>query len=235
MKPLYDLHVHTLSSGHAFSTLKENIEEAKAKGLKALGISDHAQAMGGSPHLYYFRNLKVINEEIMGMRILKGIEANILDYQGNIDVEDELARRLDYLIASLHAPCLKSGTVDENTHAIISAMDNPYVKIIGHPDDSRFPLDYHKIVAKAAERSIVLEVNNSSLSTQSERKNARKNQITYLNLCKEYGAKIILGSDAHIWYDVGNFTEALRVLDGVKFPPELIFNYDLDLLKHIIV
>jgi putative hydrolase len=233
LKPLIDLHVHTLASGHAFSTLKENIEEAKAKGLKVLGISEHAKTMGGAPHLYYFHNLKVFKKEIMGVRILKGIEANILDFQGNIDVEDELALRLDYLIASLHPACIRSGTIDENTHAIMNVMNNPYVKIIGHPDDSRFPLDYNKIVRKAAEKSVVLEVNNSSLSDRTERKNARENQISYLNLCKKYGVKVMLGSDAHIWYNVGDFANALQIMDDLKFPPELILNYDLDLLKYI--
>lgn len=234
MKPLFDLHVHTLSSGHAFSTLKENIEEAKAKGLKALGISDHAKALGGSPHPYYFGNFKVIKEEMMGVKILKGIEANILDYHGNIDVEPELALKLDYLIASLHPPCIPSGTIDDNTQAIMKAMDNPYVKIIGHPDDSRFPLDYANVVQKAAAKSIILEVNNSSLSARSERQNARENQIAYLNLCKEYGVKVILGSDAHIWCDVGDFTESLHLLEELNFPSDLILNYNLDSLNYIL-
>ena len=60
MKLLFDLHTHTVASGHAFSTLKENIEEAAAKGLKAMGTSDHYSAMPGSAQPIYFTNFKAI-------------------------------------------------------------------------------------------------------------------------------------------------------------------------------
>jgi putative hydrolase len=234
-QPLIDLHVHTISSGHAFSTLKENVEEAKAKGLKVLGISDHARTMGGTAHSYYFDNMKVINEKIMGVKVLKGIEANILDTRGTIDVGTDLAQKLDYLIASLHLPCLKSGTSASNTAALVKAMDNPYVKIIGHPDDSRFLVDYEQVVQKAAAQKVVLEMNNSSLRPQSTRQNARKNQITYLQLCMQYQVRIILGSDAHIYYDVGAFHECLQLLKELDFPEKLVVNYDLDSLKYVLI
>lgn len=70
MKLLFDLHTHTVASGHAFSTLKENIEEAAAKGLKAMGTSDHYSAMPGSAQPIYFTNFKAIKEKILGVRIL---------------------------------------------------------------------------------------------------------------------------------------------------------------------
>ena len=66
MKLLFDLHTHTVASGHAFSTLKENIEEAAAKGLKAMGTSDHYSAMPGSAQPIYFTNFKAIKEKITG-------------------------------------------------------------------------------------------------------------------------------------------------------------------------
>lgn len=235
MQPLIDLHVHTISSGHAFSTLKENIEAAKAGGLKVLGISDHARTMGGAAHPYYFDNLKVINPEIMGIKVLKGMEANIIDFRGTIDVETDLARKLDYLIASLHPPCLQPGTIAANTAALVKAMDNPYIKIIGHPDDGRFLIDYEQVVQKAAEQKVVLEMNNSSLRSVSTRQNARENQITYLRLCKQYQVRIILGSDAHIYYDVGVFRECVQLLKELDFPEELVVNYELDSLKYVLI
>ena len=79
MKLLFDLHTHTVASGHAFSTLKENIEEAAAKGLKAMGTSDHYSAMPGSAQPIYFTNFKAIKEKILGVRIFTGMEANIID------------------------------------------------------------------------------------------------------------------------------------------------------------
>ncbi len=234
MKALMDLHTHTISSGHAYSTLKENIEEARDKGLKVLGVSDHAISMPGTAHEYYFNNLKVIKDEIMGVRILKGIEANIMDYEGRIDVQEELALELDYVIASMHPPCVAPGTIEENTNALIKVMDNPYVKIIGHPDDSRFPLDYEKVVLAAKEKNMVFEMNNTSISPKSFRRNARENQITLLNLCKEHGVKIIMGSDAHIYYDVGEFSYCYELLKEIDFPEKLVLNFNMDSLEYIL-
>lgn len=225
MKPLVDLHCHTISSGHAFSTLKENIDEAKLKGLKVLGISDHAVSMPGTAHEFYFSNLGVINREINGVRILKGIEANIMDYEGNIDVSKDLCEKLDYVIASLHPPCIKPSSLEDNTRAVIKAIRNPYVKIIGHPDDSRYPLDYKKVVQAAKENNVLIELNNSSLKPQSFRQNAKENYITILNICREQRVKIILSSDAHIYYEVGEFSYALSLLEEVNFPESLVANY----------
>ena len=65
-------------------------------------------------------------------------------------------------------------------------MENPYVNIIGHPDDGRIPVDYEKIVEAAAKYGKILEVNNSSLTPGGFRQNARENQHTILELCKKY-------------------------------------------------
>ena len=66
-----DLHTHTIVSGHAYSTLNENIAAAKQHGLKIYGISDHAPKMPGSTHLFYFRNLHVVPDTVQGIRVLK--------------------------------------------------------------------------------------------------------------------------------------------------------------------
>ena len=79
MKIIADIHTHTIASGHAYSTLKENIEQASLVGLDFLGISDHTPGMPNTTCEGYFHNLKVIHNEINGIRILKGAEANIID------------------------------------------------------------------------------------------------------------------------------------------------------------
>ena len=84
MKALIDLHTHTLVSGHAYSTIKENVEAAKLAGLKYIGLSEHAPNMPASPHAYYFQNVHVIPKEIDGVRVIQGIEANILVVWGDL-------------------------------------------------------------------------------------------------------------------------------------------------------
>ncbi|MEG0128811.1 phosphatase [Clostridium sp.] len=233
MKPILDLHVHTVSSGHAYSTVKENIEEAAKKGIKYLGISDHAPSMPGAPHLFHFYNLRVVKDVINGVRILKGIEANIVDYDGSIDVPEDLIQQLDYVIASIHSPCFTVSDIENNTNALISAMENPFVKIIGHPDDSRVPVDYVKVVEAAKRTGTILEINNSSIRPGGYREGARENLINLLNLCKENKVMVIMGTDSHIYYEIGDFTYAEEVINSCDFPKDLVLNYQEDSLKFL--
>ncbi|MGI6075906.1 MAG: phosphatase [Pyramidobacter sp.] len=233
-KFLFDLHTHTVSSGHAFSTLKENIEEAARKGLMAIGSSDHSCGMEGAPTSKFFGNYRVVTPTVMGVRVFMGVEANVVDYDGSLDMEEKLLKKMDYVIASLHTSNIQSGSREENTAALIGAMRNPFVKIIGHPDDDRYPLDYPRLVRAAAEYHVALEVNSASPAGKTGRLNAAANIPVFLALCRQYGVPVIAGSDAHIWYDVGNLTEARRILEDVHFPEELILNVDMARLSQVL-
>ncbi len=234
MKALIDLHCHSISSGHAYSTIEEMVSQAKNKNLKILGIADHAPSMLGGPHIYYFYNLSVLPREIDGLILLKGVEANIVDYEGNIDMPIDALEKLDYAIASLHPPCIAPGTMQQNTNAVINAMKNPYIKVIGHPDDSRYPLDHEALVKAAKEHNVAIEVNNSSLKPISFREGAHENVKSILNLCKEYKVKILFGSDAHFSNAVGEFPECMKVLEEVDFPIELVINYSKEAINDLI-
>lgn len=225
-----DLHTHTTSSGHAYSSLEENIEGAKRSNIELLGMSDHASTMPGAPHSFYFLNMKIIPDVISGVRLLKGIEANIIDFEGTIDVDAHLQNNLDYIIASLHIPIIDPGTLEENTRTLIKVMENPNVTIIGHPDDGRYPIDYEQMVLKAKETKTLIEINNSSLNPLGTRENTDYNSEIVLKLCKKHEVPIILGSDAHISYDVGNFSRCLELINKVKFPETLIINNDIEQL-----
>jgi putative hydrolase len=191
--------------------------------------------MPGTCHSFLFSNYRVVPEQIGELRIVCGIEANIMDYEGTIDVPETLEKKMDYIIASLHPnACIKPGTREQNTAAVLGAMDNPYVKIIGHPDDDRIPLHLDEVVRAAAEKHVVLEVNNSSLDPRSARVGAAANIRTLLNLAKEQGAYIILGTDSHICYQVGRFDSALKLLEETDFPEELVVNFDLSRLPLVL-
>ncbi|MGL4402398.1 MAG: phosphatase [Fusobacteriaceae bacterium] len=231
MKSIIDLHTHTIVSGHAYSTLQENIEAACRHELKFLGVSDHAPAMPGGPHLFYFSNLKVIPKRINGVRILKGCEVNIINFNGEIDLPERELSAIDYAIASLHPPCIDCGDIHENTRAVINSMDIPQVKIIGHPDDSRYPLDYKEVVRAAKEKNVLLEINNSSLSSGSFREGARENLTEMLEECRKQGARVIMGSDAHASFDIGNFRNSEKLLKELNFPIELVINYNEEEIK----
>lgn len=228
MKDILDLHTHTIMSGHAYNTLYEMLHSASEKGVKLLGVTEHAPGIPGACHPFYFINLRVVPREIYGVRLLLGCELNITDYTGALDLKPGYCRQLDFAIASIHDPCYDNGTVSQNTAAYLGAMKDPRVQIIGHPDDGRFPIDYETLVCAAKEEQVLLEVNSSSLHPQSHRLHARENYITMLELCRRYHVPVILDSDAHCEADVGNHTRAHELLKEMDFPEELVVNSSID-------
>lgn len=234
MKDFADLHTHTIASGHAYNTILEMVHGAAQKGLPILGISDHAPSMRGCMDEIYFWNLKAIPRELEGVRLLFGCELNIIDYKGTIDLSEKALSRLDYAIASLHDLCLPFGTREQNTSAVLGAMENPYVKIIGHPDDERFPLDLEAIARAAKQYEKLLEINNSSLIPGSSRQGARENDLLLLEYCKKYEVPVIMGSDAHFVTAVGSHESAQAIIREAGFPEELVANYSLELLANYI-
>lgn len=228
MKDILDLHTHTYASGHAYNTLYEMVKSASDRGIQLFGSSDHTPAMPNSCGAFYFINFKVIPRDLYGLHLLMGCELNILDYEGHVDLNEHYLQKVDYAIASIHEPCYKGGTVAENTRAYLGAIQNPYVNIIGHPDDGRFPCDYDTIAAAAKEHHKLLEVNNSSLHPLSPRPGARENYRKMLEYCRRYGVSIIIDSDAHIACDVGNHGLAHELLAELDFPEELVVNTSID-------
>lgn len=231
IRDILDTHTHTLASGHAYSTIRENAQAAAKKGLELLAITEHAPKLWGSCQTIYFQNLRVVDRHAYDVELLMGAELNILDEQGNIDLVLRTLKQMDLTIASLHIPCITPGSREFNTEACINAMKNPYVNILGHPDDPRYPVDYRALVQAAKEQEVLLELNNSSLRPGGSRKNARGLDIEMLKLCMEYQAPIVIGSDAHVDTDVGYHDEALGLLEEIGFPEKLVVNRSVDELK----
>lgn len=224
MKDLLDVHTHTIASVHAYSTIREMITAAKEKGLELIGIADHAPSMPGAFHEFYFCNFKVIRPEAYGIDVVMGVELNILDYTGSIDLKEHLLSRLDYAIASLHDPCIRPGTREQNTAALIGAMRHPKVKIIGHPDNPLYPVDFDQLAQAACQHHVLLEINNSSYTPGGSRTGSRELAGQLLAACKKHGTTVILGSDAHIDLDVGNHTYSQQMIAQYAFPEELVIN-----------
>ena len=205
---------------------------ASQNGLEVLSLTEHAPEMPGSCQEIYFRNLSVIPREMYGVKLLLGSELNIMNPEGELDLSEAICKNLDLVIASIHSPCYGFGhSVKENTNAYVEVMKKPYVDIIGHPDDGRFPIDYEVLVRTAKETKTLLEINNSSLRPGGFRKNTRENVLQMLELCKQYEVSVTTGSDAHIDVDAGNFEYVKEVLEYCKFPEELVVSTEFNKLK----
>lgn len=226
--PTVDTHIHTIASGHAFSTVEEIVAAAHRRGLEGVAITDHGPALPGGPHIYHFMALRFIPEIMQGVRVLRGVEANILD-EGKLDIGAEAMEYLDIVLAGLHEGCGNSGTsAAENTRTLLQAMENPWVDIITHPGNPAYPLDYIAVVEQAVRTNTALEINSSSFTTS--RKNSAPNCLEIARLCAEKGALVAVGSDAHISSGVGEFTCAVEALEQSGVLPAQVVNRDLKAL-----
>lgn len=230
MRLLIDTHMHTLASGHAYNTIDEMTKSAAGKGLTHIAITEHTPMMPGACAEMYFHNIQALRHEKMGVFRLFGAELNIMDYEGRVDLPERIYKDFDIVIASFHTPCINPGTVEQNTAAMLSVIKNPWINIIGHPDDGRYPMDLEAVVRAAGENNTLLELNNASLKPDGPRTGTWENDRRILALCKRYKTYITVSSDAHVEEDVGNFTYALRLIEEMDFPQELIAGTDYEKL-----
>lgn len=225
MKIVIDTHTHSVSSGHAYSTVQEMAKEAAQNGIEMFALTDHGPAMGGAPHLYHFANLWSIPSTLYGTKIIKGVEANIIDYEGNLDMPLKYLEKLEFAIASLHEICIEPSTSKDHTKALINVIKNPYIDAIAHPGNPQFEVDVEAVVKAAYEYGKLIEINDHSflVRTGSE-KNCRK----FAMLCKQYKVRVLCGSDSHISFDIGKCDRVVKLLNEVEMPEELILSTSLE-------
>ncbi len=226
MKTKLDVHTHTVASGHGYSTIQEMARAVADLGLSILGITEHGPGIPGTCHPIYFRNLICVPRELYGVRLMLGAELNILNTQGELDLDEEHLRMLDLRIAGIHSVCWQGGTLEENTAGVIKTMFNPYVQIISHPGDGSAPLDFEQLVLTSKETHTLLEINNHSLAPARHKTKARSNNLELLRLAKKHQVPVILGSDAHFSTMIAQYDRLQPLLEETAFPDELIVNND---------
>ena len=233
MRLVADLHIHTYASGHAYSTIEECAQVAQRQGLAMIAVTDHGPQMPGGPHPYYFGNLRVLPPLIHGVRVLRGVEANIINRQGHLDLDDFYLDRLDLVLAGLHNPTFQAGTVAENTQALIKAMENPYVDVIVHPGNPEFTVNYPELAQASRELGVALEINNSSFT--GSRKGSHPNCTTMAREVARLGGLVSVGSDAHFSMYIGEFDEALKTITEAGIAPEQVLNTSEEKLNNFLL
>ena len=149
-------------------------------------------------------------------------------------MDDEILENLDYAIVSMHTPNIKPGTIEENTFAYVNAMKHPRVKIVGHPEDVKYPVDYEALVVAAKHYGVAIEVNNSSLSPEGYRGDVRENVRQILQFCKKHECPVVVSSDSHGTEHVGDFQYAMEMIQECGVSEALIVNHSLDRFKNFI-
>lgn len=194
-----------------------------------MAVTDHGPAMPDGPHPYYFGNQRVWPEEMFGVTLLKGVEANIIDDTGKLDLSEYYLSKMDIVLAGLHVACFPVAGIETYTRAMLNAIKNPYVDIIVHPGNPDFPVDYEKVVQTAVEYGVAIEINNSSLC--GSRSGSNKNCAHIAGLLAQSGALVTVGSDAHFANDVGEFEHALELLFRVGVQEIQIVNASVERIR----
>ncbi|MCR4401256.1 MAG: phosphatase [Firmicutes bacterium] len=223
MRLVADLHTHSIASGHAYNTIDEMARAAREAGLEMIAVTDHGPSIPGGPHRYYFGNLRVIPATIEGVEVLKGVEANIISPSGELDLPDRTLQKLEFVLAGFHVGTgYDGGTVEENTRAMIAAMENPHVDAIAHPGNPAFQVDVEEVVKAAKRLGKLLEINNSSLTIV--RLDSRENCHRFAELAGALGVTVVIGSDAHHASRVGVFDAAVELAESAGLTEDLVLN-----------
>jgi DNA polymerase (family 10) len=220
-----DLHMHTTETdGH--NTIREMADAALACGYRYIAITDHSKnlamtnGLDEKRALEHVARIQAVDREMEGrMRVFAGIEVDILA-DGALDLEDEVLAQIEIVIASVHTHFAQGR--EEMTARILRAIENPYVRILGHPTGrlilrrEPFALDLGLILRRAAELGVAVEHNAAP-----ERLDLNDRD---LRLAKELGCKIVINSDSHDARNLGKMEYGLRQLRRAWLGPQDVLN-----------
>lgn len=233
-----DLHIHSIASGHAFNTIDECARYAHNNHYALIGISDHGPNMEGAPHMGYFEMMYRMPHYNQGVSMIHGCEANILSEYGNVDISDDILRKLDYTMAGLHkrTQYIDKGETN-NTIAIVNTIKSGKIDIITHPVSWNFKVNVSRIVEAARYYDVLLEANKTILveAIEYERQETVQQYKELLKLSREAGVEIIWGSDAHHVIEMEISSSQLQILSEVyDFDFESTINQRVDELLEFI-
>ena len=220
-KLIADLHCHTLASSHAYSTVTELAAAAAQQGLIAVACTDHGIGAQDAPHIWHFTNMDILPPFIHGVRVFRGVEANVLSGDGSLDMPDQVLEKMEIVVASMHAGVMPSSSMEECTRAWLAVAGNPHVDIIGHSGTPAFMYDLTRVLPAFARNGKAVEINESTFHVRASSVPVCR-QIA--EACKRYRVPVVLNSDAHYHAAVGLAPLGTAMPRDIDFPPELIVN-----------
>jgi DNA polymerase (family 10) len=193
-----DVHMHTVATDGK-NTIREMAEAAIARGYEYIAITDHSKnlamvnGLDDARALEHVARIREVDAEMEGkIRVFPGIEVDILG-DGELDLANETLAQMDVVIASVHS--LFNQPLEQMTERVLRAIENPYVRILGHPTGrlllrrEAYTIDIAAVIRRAAELGVAVE------------HNAYPDRLDLcdrdLRLAKEAGCKISINTDAH--------------------------------------
>lgn len=237
-KLLADLHMHTIRSDGR-QTIEQNICEAIKKGLKTIAITDHGPFHEKSArctfdyHLVNKYELKSLQRKYPQIKLLFGIEANIVSLRGDLDITKQQEEAFDIIVMGQHRsphgitfwdnitwrlrnllPQTKK-RIEKVTNAYLLAMQNHKINILAHLN-RYIKVNIKPIAELAAKKGILIELNGKRVDFSQEE----------IDIILNAGANFVINSDAHKFENVGNTKKIDEFLSKHKIPKERIVNIE---------
>jgi DNA polymerase (family 10) len=220
-----DVHMHTVVTDGK-NTIREMAEAGLAHGYEYIAITDHSKnlamtfGLDDERAIEHIRNIREVDAAMTGkIRVFAGIEVDILG-DGALDLSDEVLAQMDVVIASVHS--LFSQPREEMTARMLRAIENPYVRILGHPTGRKllvrdaYELDLPAILRRAGELGVAVE------------HNADPNRLDLcdrdLRMAKENGCRIVVNTDAHHISSLEKMRYGIRQLRRAWLTAEDVLN-----------
>ena len=228
-----DLHIHSISSGHAYSTISEILKYASENNMDVIAITDHGPSMEGAPHAGYFENMVRLPKEIEGVLFLKSCEANILNTEGDIDISFDIQEKLDFVMAGIHnrTSYPRNNNPRENTSAIINAIHKNKIKVISHPVRPEFPVIIGEVVEACAKNHVAMEINLDTLKVNQANNEFLSATKELLKETVKHNGVLIISSDAHFITEVGDDSILTKI--KIELPSENLLLTEEQIIRFI--
>ena len=220
-----DLHMHT-DATDGRDTIRQMADAAMARGLAYIAITDHSKnlamtnGLDDARALAHVRRIREVDAEMEGrIRILPGIEVDILA-DGSLDLDDATLAEMDIVVASVHSHF--NQTSDEMTARVLRAIENPHVRILGHPTGRKvlsrepYSIDIEKVLQRAVELGVAVEHNASPARSDLS--------DLHLRRARELGCKIVVDTDAHATEELDQMRYGITQLRRAWFTAADVLN-----------
>lgn len=158
------------------------------------------------------------------MAIIRGVETNIMNPQGELDLHPSSYALLDWVIASFHEAVFTPMDKAAHTKALINVIESGKVDALGHLGNPNYDFDFETVALCAKENNVAIELNNSSLKGNS-RVGSEERCEAIARVVKQVGGYITTGSDAHFCFDLGKFEKVSTLLDKVEMPTDKVITH----------
>ncbi len=220
-----DLHMHT-DATDGRDTIRQMADAAMARGLAYIAITDHSKnlamtnGLDDARALEHIKRIRKVDAEMKGMiRVLAGIEVDILA-DGSLDLDDSTLAQMDIVVASVHSHFAQP--VEEMTARVLRALENPHVRILGHPTGRKvlnreaYAINIDAVLRRAAELGVAVEHNASPARSDLNDLNLR--------LAKQHGCKIVVDTDAHSTEELDQMRYGITQLRRAWLTPADLLN-----------